>query len=271
MPKTKGKGKYKSVLAVVVISILAIVLITTQIRTGRRPTFLTRPIIYLYRTTHTLANRAIYPFIEFWENYIWLIGTRQENMTLQKEVALLKEANNRYLEYKQENKRLRRLLEFKEEASVMVVPAQVIGKDTSSWFKTVIIDKGFGDSIKKNQAVVTHQGVVGHIIDLTPNTARVLLVCDQNSSVSVLLQQERAEGIMVGGQGWRCKINYLARTANAQVGDVVITSGLGGIFPKGLRAGRITKIEKKNYGLFQSAEVQPYVDFSKLEEVLIIH
>lgn len=268
MPKTSGKSK--PILAVAVIAALSILVITVQIRSGRHSTIFTRPIIYLYSTSHKLLNRAVYPITQLWKSYIWLIETKQENIELQKEVELLREANNRYLEYKQENKRLRRLLEFKKEASIMVVPAQITAKDTSSWFKTVIIDKGSRDGIKKNQAVVTHEGVVGHIIDLTTTTARVLLICDQNSSVAVLIQLERAEGIMVGSQGWRCKINYLARTANVQTGDVVITSGLGGIFPKGLRVGKITKIEKKNFGLFQDAEVQPYVDFSKLEEVLII-
>jgi rod shape-determining protein MreC len=269
MPRTQGK--YKPILLVVIIAVLAILLMTVQIRTGTRPTFLTRPVIYIYRLTHKWANQAVYRFIEVWEDYIWLVGVKQENIELKAEIERLREINNRYLEYRQENQRLRRLLEFKQQANIMVVPAQIIGKDPSSWFRTVIIDKGSDDGINKNQAVVTHQGVVGHIIETTPSAAKVLLICDQNSSVAVLIQRNRAEGIMVGGRKGRCKINYLARTADIQPGDVVITSGLGGIFPKGLMVGKVTQVKKKSYGLFQDAEVQPEVDFSKLEEVLIIH
>ncbi len=149
-------------------------------------------------------------------------------------------------------------------------PAQIIGKDPSNWFKTIIIDKGTDDGIKENQAVVTHQGVVGHIIEVTPKAAKVLLISDQNSSVAVIIQDNRTEGIMLGMQHGRCKIDYLTRTAEIHEGDMVITSGLGGIFPKGLRVGAVTQIKKKSYGLFQDAEVHPFVDFSKLEEVLII-
>ncbi len=268
MPKTKKK--YKPLITIIVIAMLAIFLMTVQIRTGQRPTFIARHIIHLYSSTHKLANYAIHPIIELWETYAWLIGIKQDNIKLQTEVDRLKEINNHYLEYKKENQRLRLLLEFKKEASIVVFPAQIVGKDPSSWFKTVIIGKGADDGIEKNQAVVTHQGVVGHIIEVTPKAAKVLLISDQNSSVAVIIQASRAEGIMVGVQQGRCKINYLARTAEVREGDVVITSGLGGIFPKGLRVGEVTQIKKKTYGLFQDAEVRPYVDFSKLEEVLII-
>jgi rod shape-determining protein MreC len=269
MPK-KTRGKYKPILLLVFIVIFAILLMTRQLRTGQRPTLLTRPIIYLYRTTHRLVNLAIYRLNGVWEGYLWLVGVKQENAELQAELNRLKEINNRYLEYKLENQRLRRLLEFKEQADIKVVPAQIIGKDPSSWFKTILIDKGTDDGIKKNQVVVTHQGVVGQIIETTPSAAKVLLICDQNSSVAVLVQRNRAEGIMVGGEQELCKINYLSRTADVQPGDTVVTSGLGGIFPKGLIVGKVTQVKKKNYGLFQEIEVRPEVDFSELEEILII-
>ncbi len=254
----------------ILIALLAILLMTLQIRTGERPTILTMPVIYLYQGAHKLINQGVKQVNGVWNGYIWLIDAKDENTSLKKELNQLKELNNRYLEYQQENKRLRRLLEFKKESSMMVVPAQIISKDSSSWFKTLLIDKGSDDAVKKNQAVVTHQGIVGRTIEATGNASKVLLLTDLNSSVAVLIQRNRAEGIMIGSEQEECRIKYLPRISDVKVGDVVITSGLGGIFPKGLRVGEITQIKKKDYGLFQDARLQPYVKFSELEEVLIV-
>jgi rod shape-determining protein MreC len=266
----RTRGKYKPILLLAVITVFGILLMTAQIRTGQRPAFLTRPVIDIYHLAHKAVNHVVYSFVTLWEDYIWLVDTKQENARLRTELNQLQEINNRYMEYKLENQRLRRLLEFKEQLGISVIPAQIIGKDPSSWFKTILIDKGSNDKIKQNQVIVTYQGVVGHIIELTPSTAKVLLISDQNSSVAVLIQRNRAEGIMVGGERGHCKINYMPRTADVIPGDTVITSGLGGIFPKGLIVGKVAQVKKKSYGLFQEVQVEPEVDFSKLEEVLII-
>jgi rod shape-determining protein MreC len=121
-----------------------------------------------------------------------------------------------------------------------------------------------------NQPVVTHQGLVGKVVRTTSSTAQVELITDKNSRVAALIQKNRAEAILCGQSSPICILEYLDRDVDIKVGDFVISSGMGGIFPKGHTIGIISKIGKKSYGLFQYAEVTPLVPFSMLEEVLIL-
>jgi rod shape-determining protein MreC len=119
-------------------------------------------------------------------------------------------------------------------------------------------------------AVVISEGVVGRVIEVSPDTAKVLLLTDPNSALDVIIQRSRAQGIMEGKVDEVCVLKYVQKSDDVQVGDQVITSGLGGIFPKGLMTGMVTKLDRKRPGIFQYIEVSPAVDFSKLEEVLIL-
>ena len=153
----------------------------------------------------------------------------------------------------------------------VIISAQIIGKDATSWFRSILLDKGTKDGVKVNQPVVTHQGLVGKIVRTTPSTALVELITDKNSRVAALIQKNRAEAILYGQSSSPiCVLEFLERDVDIQAGDYVISSGMGGIFPKGLILGIISKIGKKSYGLFQYAEVTPLVPFSMLEEVLIL-
>jgi rod shape-determining protein MreC len=119
-------------------------------------------------------------------------------------------------------------------------------------------------------AVVTSEGVVGRVIEVSLHTAKVLLITDPNSAMDVIVQRSRTQGIMEGKVEEVCVLKYVQKNEDVQVGDKVITSGLGGIFPKGLVTGTVTKVERKRPGIFQYIEVTPSVDFSRLEEVLIL-
>jgi len=250
---------------------LSILLITYQVKTGRRIETINRPVISFFSFFHKAIVGMNFRAASLWESYIWLVNTEQENIRLRQESNQLKEIINNCQEYRLENERLRALLKFKKKAAISAIPAQVISRDPSSLFRTIVIDKGSQDKVDKNQAVVTHQGVVGRTIEVYPSTSKVLLVCDPNSSLAVLVQRTRDEAIVAGWREDTFKLNYLPRSAQATPGDIVVTSGLGGIFPKGLMVGTLTSLKKSKYGLFQSAEVVPSVDFSKLEEVLVIN
>jgi rod shape-determining protein MreC len=119
-------------------------------------------------------------------------------------------------------------------------------------------------------AVAAADGVVGRVIEVFPNAAKVLLITDPNSGVDVIVQRTRAQGIMEGRIEESCILKYVKKSDDVQVGDRIITSGLGGIFPKGLLAGKVTKVERKRPGIFQAVEVDPTADLSRLEEVLIL-
>jgi len=151
-----------------------------------------------------------------------------------------------------------------------MIGAEVIGRDPSFWFKSVMIDKGERDGVKKGMAVISPRGVIGQVLKIAPHYATVLLITDYNSAVDCVVERSRAKAIVEGKGENRCQLKYLLRAEEVAVGDVVITSGLGGNFPKGLMVGEVKKVDKKGHGVFQYAELVPSVDMTRLEEVFVV-
>jgi rod shape-determining protein MreC len=149
------------------------------------------------------------------------------------------------------------------------LPAQVIGEDASSWFRTVMLDKGSDDGLREGLPVVVAEGAVGRIIRCSPRESRVLLITDASSAIASLLQESRTRGIS-RGKGETVSLEFALRQDPVEVGELVITSGTGGVFPKGLVIGTVSRVVHDDYGLFQEVTVIPAVDFSRLEEVLIL-
>lgn len=203
-------------------------------------------------------------------NYIFLLNLKEENADLKRAVATLKMENSRLTEALAANARLKKLLDFKESIQAQMLPAEVIGYDPSSWFKTVLINKGVEDGISKNMAVVTSDGIVGRVVEVSRATSKLLLMTDHRSAIDAIVQRTRAKGILVGKVDQRCRLKYVFRSDDVTIGDDIITSGLGGTFPKGLPLGKVSRIKKNGYGMFQEVQVTPIVAFSKLEEVLVI-
>ena len=217
-----------------------------------------------------LIRQAINSTKDFWTNYFDLVDVRRENRQLKREIDSFKRENSQYKELLATQQRLRKLLQFKELIHRPVVAAQVIGLDPTGWFKSVIIDKGKDAGLKWDMPVVNASGVVGRIVSVSNSYAKVLLIIDQNSAVDCLTQRSRDRGMVKGTSGHVCKMDYMAKSSDAVVGDVVITSGLGGVFPKGLPVGEISSVKEGDGKLFKEIDVMPCVDFSKLEEVLVI-
>jgi rod shape-determining protein MreC len=142
--------------------------------------------------------------------------------------------------------------------------------DPSPWFRSIMIDKGFSDGIRKGFPVVVPEGVTGQIIEVTKHYSKVLLLTDRNSAVDSLVQKTRARGIIRGSSEQLLSFQYVLRKYEIHKGDTVISSGLDGVFPKGLRVGRVQDIVRKNSSIFQEVSVIPFVDFEKLEEVMVI-
>ncbi len=217
-----------------------------------------------------LIRQTINVTKDFWTNYFYLIDVRRENRRLKREINSFRRENSRYEGLLATHERLRKLLQFKEMIRRPVVAAQVIGLDPTGWFKSVIIDKGKMAGLKRDMPVVNASGVVGRIVSVSNNYAKVLLIIDQNSAVDCLTQRSRDRGMVKGMSTEVCKMDYMGKSSDAVVGDVVITSGLGGIFPKGLPVGKISGVKVGSGKLFKEIDVMPSVDFSKLEEVLVI-
>ncbi len=203
---------------------------------------------------------------------IWanLFGSSDaETERLRSENAQLKEQLVDHKELQQENERLRKLISFSAQRDEKMITAQVIGVDATSWFRSITIDRGSSDLIREGMAVVSAYGVVGRVVTCTPHSSRILLLVDASSKLSTLIERTRARAIC-RGDGDSINLDYLPLTDDVQVGDLLVTSGLGGGFPKGLIVGTVSRVDKRGYDMFQTVKVEPAVDFEHLEEVLVI-
>jgi len=205
-----------------------------------------------------------------WSDYFFLVNVRRENTALQKELNTLRMENSRYRELLFTHARLKALFQFKQSINIPSVAAQVIGLDPTGWFRSVIIDKGAHAGIMVDMPVVNGSGVVGRVVSVSPHYAKVLLLTDQNSAVDSLIQRSRDRGMVRGLKTEVCALDYMIKTSDVRVGDTVVTSGLGGVYPKGIPIGEVTNVEDFPGDLFRHITVKPAVDFSRLEEVLVI-
>jgi rod shape-determining protein MreC len=205
-----------------------------------------------------------------WRKYFALINVREENEALKRENDLLRMEAARYREAAAASRRIQDLFHFKERIPWPVTEAQVIGRDPSGWFESVIINKGKGAGLTMNMPVVDANGVVGRLVSVSPNYSKVLLIIDQNSAVDSLVQRSREKGIVKGLTSSLCKLDYVVKAGDVAVGDRVVTSGMDRVFPKGLPVGEVVDVEDTAWEFFRSVKVKPMVDFSKLEDVLVI-
>lgn len=207
---------------------------------------------------------------DMWQQYVSLQHVADENRRLRQEMEWLRGENSQLREAAAATQRLTSLLQFKEQALPSMVAAQVIGRDSSNRYKSVILNKGESDGIQKDMGVITPAGVVGRVVKTTGATSVVLLLTDPNNAIAGLIQRTRDEGIVEGIPQGRAKLKYIPMLSAVKEGDRVVTSGLVGGFPRGLAIGTITSIDQEEGALFQTAELVPEVDVDRVEEVLVI-
>jgi rod shape-determining protein MreC len=205
-----------------------------------------------------------------WQKYVGLLDVRKENEMLRQELQQYKTANIEFREALATNVRLRNLLELKESLPPPTLTAEIVGKDPSLWFRTFTINRGNSDGVEKGMPVVTVEGVVGQVLTSSPNYSKVLLATDPNSAIDVLTQKTRVHGIVKGTGSDTFRLHYVLKSAEVEKGDLVLTSGLGGIFPKGLPVGTVLDIKETRRGMFQQIKIEPLVDFSQLEYLIVI-
>jgi len=211
-----------------------------------------------------------------WQDYLALVDVKRQVSDLRTENARLRLESRRLAALAAENARLREMLGFRDRARrhSHLLPTRVVGKSTSPFFRVVRIELDVGSRlVNVGQPVVTTYGVIGQVSRVFSSYADVQLVADSRSAVDVVVQRNRARGILKGlgsSDHYRCKIEYLLRTDEVAEGDVVVTSGMGGRYPKDLRIGVVSEVSRKQYGLYQQVEVTPSVDFSRLEEAFVV-
>jgi len=209
-------------------------------------------------------------FNSVWRHYFALVQASEENDRLKNELAALKQRTVDRDELELANRRLKKLLEFKQNLDYPIVAAEVVGTDPSAQFKTVIINKGASHGVLPLMPVVCAQGAVGRVIWSSPHYAKLLLLIDPNSGVDVIVQRSRARGVAEGAPGGELRLKYLIHTEDVRLGDKVITSGAAGVYPKGVLVGTVSAVRQGQDGAFQRVQITPAVDFGRLEEVLVL-
>ncbi len=198
-------------------------------------------------------------------------------INIKRESAKLADKNNELQarlvaneELKKENDRLTALLDFKQQTKMELVAARVMSKDLMSDHLTIQIDKGTHHGLKAGQAVITTEGAVGYIFRPEAFSAQVLLITDRYSVVDGIISRSRARGIVEGKNQSTCALKYVEKSEDIQVGDLVVTSGIDNIFPKGFPIAKVELVESKSYSVSMKVELRPVVDPDKIEEVFVI-
>ena len=206
-----------------------------------------------------------------WSRYVNLVGVAEENRRLRSAVAKLEEEQLQLGEAVVSALRFIELEDLRNRLDLRMVPANVAAQDLSAWFQSIIVDQGANAGIRPGMPVMAEGGgVVGVVAGVAPHASKVLLIIDSQSHVDAYVQRSRARGAVVGGSAQSCEFDFALRDSDVQVGDLLLTSGLGAVYPKGLVIGRIAEVERKPFGLFQRARVEPKVNFRQLEEVFLI-
>jgi rod shape-determining protein MreC len=212
-------------------------------------------------------------WVSSWASFVSSIGaTKAENERLAREVDRLVSENLALSEAARENERLRALLDLKSSMPGRTLGARVAFRDPGNWLSTIVVDRGSADGVRNGMAVIDPRGVVGRVTSVTPKTAAVLLAVDGRSAIGGLNTRSRdllvVEGL--GDGSGLCVARPLGAESDLAVGDVVITSGLGGIYPRGHVIGDVVSVEQGKYGVSSIGYVRPRVDFERLEEVLVL-
>jgi len=203
-----------------------------------------------------------------------LIGLSKRYRQLDEKNSQLESQLLQFKEISEENIRLKKMLDFRTDLAPQLATeaAAVTGRDHGNWFGSITINKGENQGIKSDMTVITPAGLVGRVIRVSGNTAEVLLITDPRSGVGSMVQETRSPGILegvTGGQG-SLKMVHIPADLTPDRGNRVITAGLGSVFPKGIPIGTVREVCKEEAGLFKMAEIEPYVDFNRLEEVLVV-
>lgn len=261
--------KYRTPLLVVCLVMTALLIYSSRLRQKPDTTLFEKAVLQLTSPLLGGVDTATRTAGSLWRHYLWLIDTQKENDHLQEKNRHLRARLDEVREYRLENRRLSELLALRERLKAPTLAARVIAADATSLFQTVIIDRGTEDGLHEGLPVVAPEGVVGRILRCSAHQSRILLATDASSAMAVLVQRSRARAVC-RGRGQTLVLDFALAKEDIAVGDRIITSGYGGIFPKGLTVGTVRLTQFNDLDMFQTVTVTPAVNFSRLEEVLVL-
>ncbi len=216
-----------------------------------------------------VVSKVVNGVDDFSDDYVGLWSVRAENKRLRMLVDKYMTELGEYREAYRVYLHLQTLLEFKEKQEFRLLAARVVGKDPAYWFQTILVDRGKADDVTEGMVVLTPQGVVGQVIHVSESYAKILLANAPSSAIDAMVQKSRVRGILKGAGEKGFVLNYVLKNIDVAVGDHIVTAGIGGVFASGIPLGVVSAVREKERGMFQEIEVQPAVDFQKLEDVFI--
>lgn len=254
-----------------VVTLGHILLISAQVQSQSGGRLLETAIFSAFSEVQRGTGGLIGSVRNIWSRYVALRGLRAENESLRDQLAEVQVKLQQEHALAQRTARLQQLLDLRSRVVLPTLAAEVIGGDASPGLHTVTINKGEADGVRANFAVISPQGVVGRVLDRpAARAARVQLLISRNAGAGVMIERSRAGGVVVGGgEDPPLLMEYVSNLADVKVGDLVVTAGTDGIYPKGYPVGRVESVER-GAGLYRRISVRPVVDFSSIEEVLVV-
>lgn len=248
-----------------------IILISAQVQSKSGGRLLEDVVFSVFSQAQRGTASGIGSVRNVWGNYLALRGLKQENDALRRQVADLQVRLQQEHALAQRSLRLQQLLDLRGRVVLPTLAAEVIGGDSSPGLHTIMINKGERDGVRANYAVIAPAGVVGRVLDRpAARAARVQLIISRSAGAGAIIERSRAGGVIVGGgDDPPLEMEYVSNLADVKVGDTVVTSGTDGIYPKGYPLGRVESVQR-GAGLYTRIRVRPVVDFSNIEEVLVV-
>lgn len=261
---------YKSVIFVVFLLIIALIILSYNVKYDTGGGFFRKIVLEATAPAQNALSISIKSVSDAWQRYVILVGLEEKNKNLNKKIDELETKLILYQEGYLEAQRLSKLLDLRNDFNYQFISALVVAREQASLSKTILINKGSVHGLKVGMPVIAQPGLIGRLIDVSWNASKVLLLIDASSNVDVILQRTRLQGI-IRGAGFRGGIlKYITKNQDVKEGDTIISSGMGGVFPKGLLIGKVSGVEKQDNDLFLKINVAPFADFSQLEEVSIL-
>ncbi len=246
-----------------------VILISAQVNSNSGVPVLEQVTFGVFAEVQRTMTAGVSGIRHLWSGYVGLRHVRAENAELKQQLADVQIELQQQRALADRSRGLDRLLELRQRLTLTTVAAEVIASGASPEFRTLTVDKGTQQGVRPDMAVIAPAGVVGRVVVPSLRAAKVQLIIDRNAAAGALIERSRAQGVVVGAGDELLRLEYVSEIADVAMGDVVVTSGIDGIFPKGFIIGRVEAIER-SAGAYRRITVRPAVDFSSLEEVLLV-
>lgn len=249
---------------------VSFILMTFSVRQQGSTTLMERGLLSAVGLVAETAAVPKHWLRSFWNQYLYLVGVQAENERLNKKLGSLQNLTVRALELEKQTGRLERLLSAAKKTSAPVKLAQVVAREFGPKTHTMIINMGHADGVRRNMPVLNEDGVVGRIFRVGRGVSQVLLLTDFRSAVDVIVQRSRASGVFSITPRGSAELKYLTAQGDVRKGDLLISSGLGGVYPKGLAVAQVLSVSPGGENLFRKITAKPLVNFQQIEEVLVL-